>query len=640
MASSITFAHTFSEPKELLVKVDRSQVIGFALLFGIFLVWSMLNKPSRQQMLERQRIQDSIALAHKQALPGDTSVRAITGADTSHVAQPDSAQPADLAGRYGIFAAAAHGEVQSYVLENDKMRITFSNRGGRITEVLLKDYKKITLDEHNKEHFEPLKLLEDPKNVFEYLIPTGDKVVRSGELYFTATEQPGTITFTATGSNGAAFIETYKISADGYSVDYNIGLEGIPNSANHTLKLNWVNYLDKIEKNANYERFYTSVYYRELASDSPDYCSCRRSDTEDVQGKPLKWVSHANQFFNSSLIADDHFDGGVMSTEMLDNTSDDLKVLHSEISIPLAGTPSEHIGMTMYMGPNDFERLRAFNVTLEDVIPFGRSIFGTINRWVIRPLFNVLSSVFANKGLVILLLTLIVKLLLYPLTFKMLHSQAKMGALKPQLAKLREKFKDDTQKQQLETMKVYREYGVSPLGGCLPMVLQMPIWFALYRFFPASIEFRQAGFLWANDLSSYDVFANLPYDVPFYGSHVSLFTLLWAGTTILYTYYNMKNMDMGTMNNPFFKYMQYFMPVMFLFFFNNYASGLTLYLLFSNMLNIALTLGTRQFIFNEEKIRAELALNKAKPKKRSSFSQRLEQAMKEQQNRGRQKTGK
>jgi YidC/Oxa1 family membrane protein insertase len=181
-------------------------------------------------------------------------------------------------------------------------------------------------------------------------------------------------------------------------------------------------------------------------------------------------------------------------------------------------------------------------------------------------------------------------------------------------------------------MKVYREYGVSPLGGCLPMVLQMPIWFALYRFFPASIEFRQAKFLWATDLSSYDVFMNLPFDIPFYGAHISLFTILWAGTTVLYTHYNMRHMDMGAMGNQkMLMYMQYFMPVMFLFFFNNYASGLTLYLLFSNVINIGLTLGTKQFIFNDEKIMAELNLNKAKPKKKSGFSQRLEQALKEQQ---------
>jgi len=351
-----------------------------------------------------------------------------------------------------------------------------------------------------------------------------------------------------------------------------------------------------------------------------------------VSAIPLKWVAHANQFFNSSLIADTRFNGGVMSTEMLDETSDDLKILRTTLDIPLQGSEKEEIGMTMYLGPNDFEELRSFNVNLEDVIPFGRSIFGTINRWVIRPVFNWLSSFVANKGIVILLLTLLVKLALYPLTYKMLHSQAKMSVLKPQLAGLREKYKDDTQKQQMETMKIYREYGVSPLGGCLPMVAQMPIWFALYRFFPASIEFRQAGFLWATDLSSYDVLVNLPFEIPFYGAHVSLFTLLWAGTTVLYTYYNMKFMDMGAMGgNPMFKYMQYFMPVMFLFFFNNYASGLALYLFFSNVFNIGLTLGTKKYIFDDERIMAELHLNKEKPKKRSGFSERLEKAMKEQQ---------
>jgi YidC/Oxa1 family membrane protein insertase len=212
----------------------------------------------------------------------------------------------------------------------------------------------------------------------------------------------------------------------------------------------------------------------------------------------------------------------------------------------------------------------------------------------------------------------------------MLHSQAKMLALKPQLAGLREKYKDDMQKQQMETMKVYREYGVNPLGGCFPVVLQMPVWFALYRFFPASIEFRQASFLWATDLSSYDVFFYLPFEIPFFGAHVSLLTLLWTASTIAYTYYNMQNMDMSQMN-PALKYMQYFMPVMFLAFFNSYASGLTLYLLYSNLLNITQTLGAKKFLFDEDRIMAELNRNKAKPKKEGGFGARLEQALKEQQ---------
>ena len=286
--------------------------------------------------------------------------------------------------------------------------------------------------------------------------------------------------------------------------------------------------------------------------------------------------------------------------------------------------------MTMYVGPNEFDRLRALGYDMEDVIPFGWSIFGTINRWVIRPIFSFLSNFIANKGLVILALTLIVKIILYPLTYRMLYSQSKMGALKPQLESLKSKHKEDAQKQQMEQMKMYREFGVNPLGGCLPMVLQMPIWFALYRFFPASIEFRQAGFLWANDLSSYDAFVHLPFEIPFgFGAHISLFTVLWAITTLIYTYYNTRHMDMSA--NPAMKYMQYLMPLFFLGFFNSFASGLTAYLLFSNLINIGQTLLTKNVIINQEKIKEELEAYRKKPKKKGGFQERLEKALKEQQ---------
>ena len=213
--------------------------------------------------------------------------------------------------------------------------------------------------------------------------------------------------------------------------------------------------------------------------------------------------------------------------------------------------------------------------------------------------------------------------------YKMLHSQAKMAVLKPELAHLNTKYKDDAQKKQMETMKIYREYGVSPLGGCLPMILQMPIWYALFRFFPASITFRQEAFMWATDLSSFDVIARLPFTIPAFGAHISLFTILWAITTIIYSYYNMRHMDMSA--NPAMKYVQYFMPITFLFFFNTYASGLTCYMFFSNLFNIAQTILTKRFIFDDEKIKAELDLKKAKPKKKSKFQARLEEAMAQQQ---------
>jgi YidC/Oxa1 family membrane protein insertase len=274
--------------------------------------------------------------------------------------------------------------------------------------------------------------------------------------------------------------------------------------------------------------------------------------------------------------------------------------------------------------------LREAGPDLEDIIPFGWSIFGTVNRWVIRPIFSFLSSFIGSAGIVILVLTFLVKLALYPLTYKMLYSQNKMAALKPRIEKMKEKYKDDAQQVQMETMKLYREFGVNPLGGCLPMVLQMPIWFALYRFFPASIEFRQASFLWATDLSSYDVIARLPFEIPFIGAHLSLFTILWAVTTLIYTYYNTKHMDFGS--NPAMKYLQYIMPVMFLGFFNSFAAGLTCYLLFSNLFNITQTVVTKNYIINQDKIHEELEAYKKKPKKKKSgFQERLEAAMKEQQ---------
>ena len=221
---------------------------------------------------------------------------------------------------------------------------------------------------------------------------------------------------------------------------------------------------------------------------------------------------------------------------------------------------------------------------------------GSVNRWIVRPLFMLLSSFIGNVGIVILLLTLIVKLGVYPLTYKMIHSQSKMAALKPQLANLKDKFKDDQQKMSMEQMKLYREFGVNPMGGCFPMLIQMPIWFALYRFFPASIEFRQEGFLWATDLSTYDVITYLPFEIPFYGEHISLFTLLWAAATVGYSWYNMRHLDMSSMSNPAMKYMQYAMPVMFLFFFNSFASGLTCYLFFSSLFNIGQTLVTKNLV--------------------------------------------
>ncbi len=612
--------------------MDKNNAIGLVLILLILLGWSYWMSWQNADVIEAEkRIQDSLRRVEleNQATITEDSITPITVETIS-----DSMREASQNAKYGSLATIMRGEEKEFELENNEVKIQFSNKGGIPRNVELKHYKKQIQGEGKEIVEEPVRLLEDPKNKLEYWIPykqSPDGLINTGDLYFQASQFGNTITFTAQLSDQTSLQHVYTIPEEGYVIDHELILKGFGSDVQgERVVLNWENYLDKIEINTSFEKFYSTIYYKE-SSEDVNYCSCRGDDTEDLANKPLRWISAANQFFNTSFLTESNFKGGVLSTQMMDDESEDMKKVTAKVNIPFAGKPGEEkFAMQMFIGPNDFEMLREMNVHLEEIIPFGRSFFGSINRWIIRPLFNFLSSFLGSMGIAIILLTLIVKILLFPLTYKMLHSQAKMGALKPKMASLKEKFKDDQQKQQMETMKLYREFGVNPLGGCLPMVFQMPIWFALYRFFPASIEFRQAGFLWAHDLSSYDVLFYLPFELPLFGAHISLFTILWAGTTVLYTYYNSKFMDMNSVN-PMMKYVQYLMPLMFLFYFNNYASGLTCYLLFSNLINIGQTVGSKAFLFDDSKILSKLEENAKKPKKKGGFAQRLETAMKEQQ---------
>ena len=619
--------------------MDRNSIIGISLIFILFFVWQYLTQPSPEEVEARKRQQDSIQQIEAQKT--DTLATMETAAQESNtveepaeVAEPDSVRNQRLAGAFGPFAPAAAGTEKISTLENEKVRITFSNKGGRITEVFLKEFHKIVKDTARNDVEVPLVLLADEKNEFNYFLPiatlpTGG--VNSADLYFEPSISGNEITFRANAGNGRFFEQRYVLDPNSYHMEYHIRMNGLNNVLAATvdaLQLEWVNYLDKIEKNDRVERTYATTYYKKVDERTRNLKKNGNAE-RDTEGEPVKWISNSNQFFNSTLMANEAFASAEMAIVNLDEEASDLKRLTTNISIPYARNNDESFDMTLYVGPNKFERLRAFGNDVQDIVPFGWSIFGTINRWVIRPLFGFLSNIFGSKGLVILVLTLLVKMALYPLTYRMLYSQSKMSALKPEMEKVRAKHKDDQQQAQVETMKLYREFGVNPLGSCLPLILQMPIWFALYRFFPASIEFRQEGFWWANDLSSYDEFIQLPFTIPLgIGSHISLFTVLWAITTLIYTYYNSRHMDMSA--NPAMKYMQYLMPLFFLGFFNSYASGLTAYLLFSNLTNIFQTLVTKNYIIDQDKIKREMDEYRKKPKKKSNFRKRLEDAMEEQ----------
>lgn len=606
--------------------MERNQVIGFILIFAIIILWSIINTPPVIEEIpaaENTQIEKGIAQTDT---PPPSDSESYNSDDTI-----PSALEQRLNSQYSVFGLATQGENREIILENDKMKITFTSKGGKISYVELKDYYKIWEEGNHEEKKSLVRLMEDSKNKFNYALPLEGKIVKSEELYFDGSKSGNTVTYTVRGANGETFSQSYTLQPDSYILDYDIkteNLKSIFSADNNGIQLEIDNYLDKIEKNFTFEKSYSTVYFKVKEEDS-DYCSCTTDDIEDKSAKPIEWVSFANQFFNTSFIAKGQpFGGLIAATQLLDDNSEDLKLTTTAINIPISDGKGD-FSMQIYAGPNEYKILKAFNNDLDEVIPFGRSIFGTINRVIIRPFFDYLSKYIGSKGIVIIVLIFIIKMLLYPLTYKMLHSQAKMGVLKPELAKMKDKYKDDMQKQQMETMKVYREYGVNPMGGCLPMVIQTPIWYALFRFFPASITFRQEPFLWATDLSSYDSVLNFPFTIPAFGSHLSLFTILWAISTVMYTYYNMKHMDMSS--NPAMKYVQYLMPLMFLVFFNNYASGLTCYMLFSNLINVAQTVITKKFVFDDDKIMAELNIKKSKPKKKGGFQSRLEEAMKQQQ---------
>lgn len=615
-----------------------STYIGMGLIFLLLFLWMQYSAPPKktpEQIQAEQAAQTAAQQPSGQSpeqktppLPTETTAK-------TNPAVSDTVRNALLSAQFGAFAPAAAGQEQFETLENDLVRITFSSKGGRIKEVFVKQYEKILTDTAGQDLKSPVRLLEDDLNRFGYEIPvagTSAGKVLTSDLFFAGSKTGNTLTYRADAGAGRYFEQTYTLSPDNYRVDYRIAAKGLESVlAKRELTFFWENHLDKLERNQAYERTMSSIYFK--SADKTDYCDCRNDDTKSLGDKPVQWFSHSNQFFNTSIIAQGfefrQFTGEV---KVFGDADSNLKRLKTTAIVPFENNSAN---MAIYAGPNEFQRLQGFDVALQDIIPFGASIFGAINRWVIHPMLDFLARFIGNQGIVILMLTLLVKLLVYPLTYRMVLSQSKMAALKPRLEELKKKHGDDQQAMSVETMKLYSEYGVNPLGGCLPIFLQMPIWFALYRFFPASIEFRQESFLWATDLSSYDSIMQLPFHLPFgAGAHISLFTLIWVVTTLWYTWYSMKQMDASSMQNDqmkIMKYMQYTMPVFFMFFFNSFASGLTLYLCFSNILNIAQTLVTKEYLIDKEKIQAQLEANKAKPKKQSGFRARLEQAMKEQQ---------
>ena len=508
-----------------------------------------------------------------------------------------------------------------YILENDKVKLTFTNQGGEIKSAIIKgfysydEYKK-NLDD-NTYQSQDIEIFNNKDSKFEI---TADRNI-SSDVFFTVMESNNSITFRKDFDSDNFIEYIYSLNEASNFVDFTINTEGITNP-----ELVWTIATPHTEKSKNNQEEYTGFYYQEEYSKEVDYTWDNDGFEINEYNTELSWIAFKQQFFTTIIEAkNNNFNRG---TEFLVDVEEEESEYVKTLSLRTSLSDGEN-NYSIYLGPNNYNNLKSYDKGFEEVIPLGWGIFGWVNRVVVINLFDFLknSAGITNFGLIILLLTLIIKITLSPLTYKSYLSQAKMKVLKPEIDKINEKHKaKDPMKAQQETMGLYRKAGVNPMGGCLPMLVQFPILIAMFRFFPASMELRQNAFLWADDLSAFDSIYDLGFNIPMYGDHISLFTLLMTISTLMYTH---MNSQMTSNQMPGMKWMMYLMPVMFLGFFNNYASALSYYYFLANIFTFSQMYFMRRFV-DDERILAQLEENKKKPKKKSKFQKKLEEMQKKQ----------
>jgi YidC/Oxa1 family membrane protein insertase len=638
---------------------DKNTLIGLLLIFGILIGFSILNKPSKEEKERMQREQDSLRelsvqqqelktdemivtdTVESDSTPKDQETAVVTTVTTTGDSVVVNNRP------FSPPVADAHSE--TFYIENDLLRIGISSLGGKIESVCLKEYLKFDKT--------PLMLFDNSFQSFGLSFLYENKLVVTDRLLFVPAEVPqeNEIVLDSSSSDTLSFamrlypvmpdsvqqanewIEfRYSIANGSYVVGFDIHFQQMTKYLPETAT--FINFdmqadMKQQEKSHSNEKAVTTAYYSFMDGDV-DYLSERKDDNESLKTK-FRWVSFKQQFFSFALIASEGFQGAEVSAfsdeEKLEE--DYLRTLKTSISIPYQYSDSYTFPMEIYVGPNKYNILRDLDLDLERQIPLGWSFFlmQWINRYAVIPVFNFLEGYHINYGIIILILTILLKIVLFPIAYKTYMSSAKMRVLKPEIDEIGKKFpkKEDAMKKQQATMELYKKAGVNPMSGCVPMLLQFPILIALFRFFPASIELRQQAFLWAEDLSSYDSILELGFNIPFYGSHVSLFTLLMTVSTIIYTRINSKMMA-GSTQMPGMKTMLYLMPIMFLGFFNSYASALSYYYFLTNIITFG-QMAIFNRVVNEDAIRAKITANKKKPVKKSGFQRRLEEMQKQQQ---------
>lgn len=537
--------------------------------------------------------------------------------------------------KYKAFAGKLGGENVEKVMENDLMRVTFSSCGGRVSQVELKNYKtELTTPET------PIRLFRNESDGYSFVLTTADQRLNTSEFNFTPVAESDTsMLMKLELADGAWWGIRYSMQPGSYLVRMQVVQEGMASvlpASTATMGFRWHQTLGRNEKGRTFEERNSAVMYK-YAGEGPEELNSGKDDSEELTGR-VKWVAFKNQFFSSVLMAKDYFSAMRLDSKVLKD-SEWLKDMSMDAELPYSVADGPSADFCFYFGPNDYPLLSDIDdkiypdedLDLTRLVPLGWGLFRWINQIIVIPVFDFLGRYIANYGIIILLLTLFIKLILFPFTYKSYKSQARMRVLAPEITAINEKYpgQENAMKRQQETMALYSRAGASPMSGCLPMLLQMPVLIAMFSFFPSAIELRGQSFLWAHDLSAPDFICTLPFTIPFYGNQVSLFCLLMTVANVVYTTFTMQNQP-GGQSMPGMKWMMYLMPVMFLFFFNDYASALSYYYLLSLLITIIQTTVTRHFV-DEKKVRAEMEANARKPRKKSGFMARLEAAQKQQE---------
>lgn len=646
--------------------MDRNTVIGLVLIGTLLTVFTIFNSPSEEELAKRKKeTKQKEQLDKKEAESNEDAIaqkKQIT-TDSTWVAKLDSTGKQITKDSGLVYTNKATGEDSIFVQENkvttdkiiegeilfaetDKFKLKFNTKGGILAEVALKDYETYFNYAKNDGKITPLQLFKNGDAVNQLIIPIKGKSVKTGDLLFTLSEKtPNRIVFSADLGEGKKVKQIYALKDNAFDLDYTIQLEGFAGDVNpNNIRFEWDVAFRKSERLFSEQRRVSTVCYN-YKEEGFSYLSEMGADEEEAEDD-IEWIAYKQSYFSSILKPAVPFKktGSTMKVDTYKEGEErnwtHLKDYSSLLNLNISDAGNASVSMNWYFGPNDYEMLRSYKSGYDDILNFGWGLFRWINVYAVQPLFNFLSSFNAiSVGMAILLLTLILKIVLMPIQWKMFTSSAKMKILKPEIDELNAKYpnKEDAMKKQMEMMSLYRESGASPLAGCVPMLIQMPILLAVFRFFPASFELRQKSFLWAEDLSSYDSIYDFGTYIWPYGDHVSLFTLLMAATTLIYTILNSNQMATPQQPGmPNMKVIMYIFPIMMIFFFNNYSSGLSYYYFISTLVTIVLMFMIKRFFVDEERLKAKMAERKASssdksPKKKSKFQERLETMQKMQQ---------